>query len=132
MKILIKTQVLSIVFAIFWVLYLNILAFFDQPGRALQHLNWFVFGFAFLFAIIYLVLIKYVIGYYWLAVPLVILPYLLIYQPFLERILLSLVSKSYGMMLKFLSQSTGTTYLIAILFGLVFGIMFSKRQSRFK
>ena len=130
MKLLIKTQVLSIIFAIFWVIYINILAFFDQPGRILLYLNWFVYGFAVLFAIIYILLTKYVIGHKWLAVPLVIIPYLIIYKPILEEILLRFVSKSYGMIINFLALSTGTIQLIAILFSLVFGIMFSNRPNR--
>lgn len=132
MKFLIKTQVLSFSFAIFWVLYLNILAFFNQPGRALQYINWFVYGFAALFAIIYFVLTKYVIGRNLWAVPLVIIPYLMIYQPILQQIMLSLVNKGNQMILNFLSLSTGTIHLIAILFSLVFGIVFSNRQNNTK
>jgi len=52
MKLLLKTQVLSIIIALFWIVYLNILAVFDQPGPILQYLNWFVYGFAGLLAVI--------------------------------------------------------------------------------
>lgn len=127
MKLLLKTQVLSIIIAFFWIVYLNILAVFDQPGPILQYLNWFVYGFAGLLAIIYLLLTKYIIGHKWLAIPLVIVPYLVIYQPILERVLLSLVNKNYGMTINFLSLSTGATHLMAMLIGLVFGIIFSNR-----
>lgn len=130
MKILFKTQVLSITFAIIWVVCLNILAFLDQPERALQYINWFVYGFAVLFAIISFLLTKYVIGHNWLAVPLVLVPYLIIYTPFFKGIMLSLVSKSYGMIINFLSISTGTIYLMAILISLVFGIIFSNRRNK--
>lgn len=129
MRLLIKTQVISIIFAIFWVLYLNILTFFNQPGRAMEHINWFVYGFAILFAIVYFGLTKYVIGRNWLAVPLVIIPYLMVYQPILQRFLFSMVSKEYGMILKFLALSTGTIHLLAILISLVFGIVFSNRRN---
>ncbi|MFP5113040.1 hypothetical protein ACSU64_11750 [Bacillaceae bacterium C204] len=129
MKLLLKTQVFSIIIALFWIVYLNILAVFDQPGPILQYLNWFVYGFAGLLAIIYLLLTKYIIGHKWLAIPLVIVPYLVIYQPILERVLLSLVNKNYGMTINFLSLSTGATHLMAMLIGLVFGIIFSNRYS---
>ncbi|MEH7084565.1 hypothetical protein V7139_17760 [Neobacillus drentensis] len=130
MKLFLKTQVLSIIIAFFWIVYLNVLAILDQPGPILQYLNWFVYGFAILFAIIYLLLTRYMVGHKWLAIPLVILPYLMIYQPILERILLSIVSKSYGMTINFLSLSTGATHLMAILLGLVFGIINTNRYIR--
>jgi hypothetical protein len=130
MKILIKTQVLSIIFAIIWVVYLNILAFLDQPERALQYINWFVYGFAVLFAFISFLLTKYVIGHNWLAVPLVLIPYLIIYSPFFKGIMLSIVNESYGMIINFLSISTGTLFLIALIFSMVIGIIFSNRQKK--
>jgi hypothetical protein len=130
MKIMIKTQVLSIIFAIIWVIFLNILAFLDQPERVLQYINWFVFGFAGLFAIISFLLTKKVIGHNWRAVPLVIFPYLLIYSPFLKGIILSLVNKSYGMIFNFLAASTATLYFITLLISLVFGVIFSNRQNK--
>ena len=130
MKLLIKTQVLSIIFAIFWVLYLNLLAFFNQPGRAMEHINLFVFGFVVLFAIVYFVLTKFVIGRNWLAVPLVIIPYLMIYQPILQRMMISMVSKGYGMIIKFLALSTGTIHLLAILISMVVGIVLSNKRNK--
>ena len=130
MKLLLKTQVLSIIIALFWIVYLNILAVFDQPGPILQYLNWFVYGFAGLLVIIYLLLTKYIIGHKWLAIPLVIVPFLVIYQPILERVLLSLVNKNYGMTINFLSLSTGATHLMAMLLALVFGIILSNQNNR--
>lgn len=130
MKFLLKTQILAIIIAIFWIVYLNVVAIFDRPSPILQYLNWFVYGFAILFAIIYLLLTKYITGHKWLAIPLVILPYLMIYKPILEQILLSLVNKSYGITINFLSLSTGSTHLMAILIGLIFGVIISNRYNR--
>lgn len=130
MNLLLKTQVFSIIIAFFWIVYLNVLAIFDQPGPILQYLNWFVYGFAILFAIIYILLTKYIIGHKWRAIPLVVLPYLMIYQPILERIQLRLVNKSYGMTINFLSLSTSATHLMAILIGLIFGVIISNRYNR--
>ncbi|MEH7305986.1 hypothetical protein [Neobacillus drentensis] len=130
MKFLLKTQVLSIIFAFLWIVYLNILAVLDQPGPILQYLNWFVYGFALLLVIIYTLLTKYIVGHMWRAVPMVIVPYLVIYQPIFEKILLSLVNKSYGMSIHFLSLSTAATHLMAMLIGLVFGVIFSNRSIR--
>lgn len=130
MKFLLKTQILAIIIAIFWIVYLNVVAIFDRPSPILQYLNWFVYGFAILFAIIYLLLTKYITGHKWLAIPLVILPYLMIYKPILEQILLSLVNKSYGITINFLSLSTGSTHLMAILIGLMFGVIISNRYNR--
>ncbi|MFB5197517.1 hypothetical protein ACE198_21860 [Neobacillus sp. KR4-4] len=130
MKFLLKTQILAISIAIFWIVYLNVVAIFDRPSPILLYLNWFVYGFAILFAIIYLLLTKYITGHKWLAIPLVILPYLMIYKPILEQILLSLVNKSYGITINFLSLSTGSTHLMAIFIGLIFGVIISNRYSR--
>ncbi|MEH7076855.1 hypothetical protein [Neobacillus drentensis] len=130
MRFLLKTQVLSIIIAILWIVYLNILALLDQPGPILQYLNWFVYGFALVLMVIYLLLTKYIIGHRWLAIPLVIVSYLMIYKPILENILLNLVNKSYGMSINFLSLSTGATHLMAMLIGLVFGIIYSNRFSK--
>ncbi|MFJ7726588.1 hypothetical protein ACIQXV_10520 [Neobacillus sp. NPDC097160] len=127
-RLLIKTQVVAILFALFWIIYLSVLAFLDQPGRAAQHINSFVYGFAILMAVIYFLLSKYLIGRKWLAVPLVLIPYFFLYKPVFQRILLSIPNESYGMVLKFLALSTGATHLLAIICGLGFGIMFSRPQ----
>jgi hypothetical protein len=128
MRFFIKTQVLAILFAFFGVIYLNVLAFFDQPGRALQYINWFVYGLAILFAVIYIFMTQYFIGRNWLAVPLVLIPYFLLYQPIFHRIQSSLVNEGYGRLVNFLSISTGSIYLITIIFGLFLGILFSRPQ----
>ncbi len=130
MKFLIKTQIYAILAALFWVIYLNVLAFFDQPGRVLQYINWFVYGFAILLAIIYFLLTKYLIGRNWLAVPLVLIPYFLIYKPIFQHLVLSVVNEGYGRMVKFLAMSTGTTHLLAMIFGLGIGILFLKPQQK--
>lgn len=129
MKFFIKTQFLAIIFSLLWVIYLNILGFFDQPGRALQYINWFVYGFAILFAILCFIMTKYVMDRNWLAVPLVLIPYFLLYNPIFQRIIASLYNEGYRSILSFFSRSTGTTYLIATTFGLILGIMFSKKKN---
>jgi hypothetical protein len=130
MKFLMKTQVLAIMMAVFWIIYLNVLAFFDQPGRALQYINWFVYGFAILLAIIYFLLTKYLIGRNWMVVPWVLIPYFLIYKPTLQKPLLSVVNEGYGLTLKFLAISTGITHLLAIIFGLGLAILFTRPQDK--
>jgi hypothetical protein len=128
MRFLIKTQVLALLMAAFWIIYLNVLAFFDQPGRALQYINWFVYGFAILLAIIYFLLTKYLIGRNWIAVLLVVIPYFLLYKPIFQKMLLHVAGDSYGMMVKFLALSTGTTHLLAIILGMGLGILFTRPQ----
>ncbi|ETI69319.1 hypothetical protein [Neobacillus vireti] len=130
MRFFVKLQGFAILFALFWVVYINILAFFDQPGRAMQYINWFVYGFGFLFAIIYFLLTKYFIGRNWRAVPLILIPYFLVYQPIFHQLLFSLVHDGYGMMIRFLSLSTGTIHFLMVLFGVIFGIIFSGRHQK--
>lgn len=127
-KFFFRTQVLAILFALFWVIYINVLAFFDQPGRAMQYINWFVYGFGFLFAIIYFVITKIFIGRNWRAVPFILIPYFFIYQPIFHQLQSSLIHGSYGNIVRFLSVSTGTVNFIMALFGVVFGVIFSGRH----
>ncbi|MDN3015342.1 hypothetical protein PH210_03855 [Paenibacillus sp. BSR1-1] len=126
MKFLIRTQVLALLVSFLWIVYLFILTFFNQPGRALQYMNWFVYGFAILFAIIFIFLTKKMINRNRLAVPLVLIPCLILYEPLMEGILLRVVNESNRMTLNFLSLSTGLIKFISIIFGVVVGIMFSR------
>ncbi|WP_066064555.1 hypothetical protein [Neobacillus soli] len=130
MLFVVKTQVLAVLFALLWVLNINLLAFFDSPGRALQYINWFVYGFAICFGIICFLMTKYVIGRNWLAVPLILVPYLFVYQPIFQRIQSSFMSEGYEGLVNFLSQSTGTIHLLSLIFGIALGIMFTRPQPR--
>ncbi|MFZ7943128.1 MULTISPECIES: hypothetical protein [Bacillaceae] len=125
MRFVVKTQVLAILMGLFWIIYLSILAFFDQPGRALQYINVLVYGFAILFAVMYFLMTKVLIGRNWLAVPLVLIPYFLVYKPFFQRILTK-AANSYEGIINFLALSTGATHFLAIIFGLGLGIMFTR------
>ncbi|WP_223587743.1 hypothetical protein [Neobacillus bataviensis] len=125
MKFLIRTQVLAVLVSLLWIVYLVILAFFNQPGRALQYMNWFVYGFAILFSIIFIFLTKNIITRNWLVVPLVLIPCLILYEPLMEDFLLRVVNESNRMTLNFLSLSTGSIKFISVIFGVVVGIMFS-------
>ncbi|HEY2422043.1 MAG TPA: hypothetical protein VGI04_11520, partial [Neobacillus sp.] len=80
MKFLLKTQLVALGFAFFWVMYLTIIAFFDQPGRALQNINSFVYGFAILFGIIYIGISMFSLDRKWFSLPLVLIPNIFIYQ----------------------------------------------------
>ncbi|EKN70788.1 hypothetical protein BABA_02954 [Neobacillus bataviensis LMG 21833] len=126
MKFLLKTQVVSLLMALFWIMYLALVAFLDQPGRALQYINLFVYGFAILFAVIYFLLTKYLLGRNWLAVPLVLVPYFLLYKPVFQRALVSIANESYGAIIKFLALSTGVTFLLATISGLCLAILFTR------
>ncbi|WML39423.1 hypothetical protein RCG19_19925 [Neobacillus sp. OS1-2] len=128
MKYLVKSQVVSILMAFFWMICLAVLAFLDQPSRALQYINVFVYGFAILFAVIGFLLTKYFLGRNWFAVPLVLIPYFLLYQPVFQRSLVSIANDRYGGMIKFLAQSIGATYLLAAIFGLGLAILFTRPQ----
>jgi hypothetical protein len=125
-KIVLKTQITAISFSVFWLLYINILVFFDQPGPRLEHINWFVNGFAAFFGVLVMVVARYFFGGKWFALPLVLIPEWLIYQPLLESLFSSLVSKGYQPIFRFLALSTGTIYLIAVALGLIMGIMFGR------
>ena len=128
MKFLLRTQVVSILLALFWIICLAVLAFLDQPGRALQYINSFVYGFAFLFAVIGFLFTKYFLGRKWLAVPVVLIPYFLLYKPVFQKILVSIANESYGAIIKFLALSIEATYLLAVIFGLCLAILFSRQQ----
>ncbi|PLS07169.1 hypothetical protein [Neobacillus cucumis] len=126
MKYLLKTQIVAILLTLCWSIYLVILAFLDQPDRALRYINTFVFGLAVVLALIYFVLAKRLLGRNWSALVLVLIPYLLLYKPIFEGILLNITNDGNGSIIKFLSISTGTVHLLAALFGIGFGILFSR------
>jgi hypothetical protein len=127
-KLVLKTQFSAISFSLFWIIYLNILAFFDQPERGLQYINWLVYGFAALFGIVSMLLTKHFLGGNWIALPLVLIPEFIIYQPIFDRYFLILLPTGFKSIFHFLSLSTGMIYLIAILLGLILGIMFGRAQ----
>ncbi|TWE08276.1 hypothetical protein FB550_101294 [Neobacillus bataviensis] len=128
MKYLLKTQIFALLLTLSWIIYLVVLAFLDQPDRALRYINSFVFGLAILLAIIYLVLTRYLLGRNWSALPLVLISYFLLYKPIFQDILLRITNESYGSIIKFLSISTGTVHLLATIIGMGFGILFSRPQ----
>lgn len=128
MKWVMRTQLLAISFSIFWIIYLNILVFFDQPEHGLKYINWFVNGFAAFFGVIVMILTRFISVRRFVILPLVLVPEFVIYQPILERLFQSFLSKGYKMIFHFLSLSTGMVYLIAILLGLLLGTLFQRPQ----
>ncbi len=126
MKFLIKTQLLAIIVSLIWILFISMLAFLDQPERAMQYINSFVYGFGILFAIICIILAKKMLGHNWLGLPLVLIPYLFIYQPVFQQLLQGITSRGNADIIRFLLLSTGSINLLAVLFGIVIGIMFSR------
>ncbi|MEH7417611.1 hypothetical protein V7266_20290 [Neobacillus drentensis] len=128
MKYLLKTQIFAILITFSWIVYLVVLAFLDQPDRALRCINSFVFGLAIILAVIYFVLTKYLLGRNWSALLLVLISYLLLYKPIFQEILLRITNESYGSIIKFLSLSTGTVHFLAVVIGMGFAILFSRPQ----
>jgi hypothetical protein len=107
-----------------------VLAFLDQPDRALRYINTFVFGLALLLAVIYFVITRYLLGRNWSAFVLVLTSYLFLYKPILEGLLFKLTNESHGGIIKFLSISTGTVHLLAAVIGIGFGILFTRPQMK--
>ena len=128
MKLVLKTQILAISFSIFWIIYLNILVFFDQPEHGLMYINWFVYGFAAIFGILVMLITKFYFGGGWIAFPLVLIPEFVLYQPILDRFFTNLLPKSYAGNFHFLSLSTGMVFLIAVFLGLILGIILGRVQ----
>jgi hypothetical protein len=126
MKFLLKTQLVALGFAFFWVMYLTIIAFFDQPGRALQNINSFVYGFAILFGIIYIGISMFSLDRKWFSLPLVLIPNIFIYQSLFLRVIYSLSSKGFAGVVHFLSLSTGFINLLTATMGLLIGIMVTR------
>lgn len=128
MKFLIKTQVVAILFALLWEIHLTILAFLDMPGRAIQYINWFVFAFAILIGILYVVISKFSLEKKWFSIPLVLIPDFILYQPLFLRILSSIVNEGFAGVIHFFSLSTGSINFIATILGLLLGITFSRHH----
>jgi hypothetical protein len=132
MKYLLKTQFVAILLTLSWIIYLAVLAFLDQPERALRYINTYVFGLAILLAVLYFVLTRYLLGRNWSAVIVVLISYFLLYKPIFQEMFLKMTNKSYGSMINFLSMSTGTIHLLSILIGMGFGVLFSRPSPRVK
>jgi len=130
MNYLLKTQIVAILISFSWIIYLVILAFLDQPDRALRYINTFVFGLAILFACIYFVLTRYLLGRNWPALIIVLISYILLYKPIFQELLFKLTSESYGSIIKFLSISTGTVHLLSVLIGMGFATLFTRPEMR--
>ena len=128
MKFLLKTQIIALLFALLWAIYLSIIAFFDQPGKALQYINWFVYGFALIFGIIYLVISMFSFERKLFLIPLVLIPDIFLYQPMFLRFLFSIFSEGFAGVVRFISLSTGSINLIVTLFGLLLGIRLSRQH----
>ncbi|ULT59195.1 hypothetical protein L1999_11990 [Neobacillus drentensis] len=128
MKYLLKTQLIAIVVSLSWIIYLVVLAFLDQPDRALRYINTFVFGLAILLAILYFVLARYLLGRNWSSLLLVLISYFLLYKPIVQGLLLKVTNESYGSIIKFLSISTGTVHVLAVIIGMGFGILFTRPE----
>ncbi|MDQ1146229.1 hypothetical protein QE429_003056 [Bacillus sp. SORGH_AS 510] len=126
MRLIVKTQVLAILVSILWLFYVHIVAYFDQPERALEYINFFVYGLAALVGIVYFLLAKYFIGRNWMALLLVVIPFLLIYQPLVLQVSLRFMKDGNGDVVNFISLSTGTVHLLALIIGLASAVLFSK------
>ena len=131
MKYLLRTQLIAIVVSLSWIIYLVVLAFLDQPDRALRYINTFVFGLAIFLAILYFVLAKYLLGRNWSSLLLVLISYFLLYKPIFQGLLLKITNESYGSIIKFLSISTGTVHVLAVIIGMGFGILFTRPERKF-
>ncbi|MEH7094336.1 hypothetical protein [Neobacillus vireti] len=130
MKYLLKTQLIAIVVSFSWIIYLVVLAFLDQPDRALRYINTFVFGLAILLAILYFVLARYLLGRNWSSLLLVLISYFLLYKPIFLGFLLKLTNESNGSIIKFLSISTGIVHVLAVIIGMGFGILFTRPERK--
>lgn len=129
MKFLIKTQVIAIVFSVLWIVYLNIMAFFDQPNRAMQNINMFVYGFAVMIGVIYLILTKSFLEKRWIAIPIVLFTDLFLYQPLFLKILSTILSKEYEAVVIFFSIATGSVNLLTTTLGLFIGIILTRPKN---
>jgi hypothetical protein len=129
---LFKTQIMAIVITLSWIIYLAVLAFLDQPERALQYINNIVFGLAILLAGLYFVLTRYLLGRNWSHLIIVLISYFFLYKPIFQEIFLKMTNESYGSIIKFLSISTGTVHFLSVIIGMGFGVLFSRPKPQVK
>ena len=123
MPYIVKTQVISIIVSVFWLLYLNIIAFFDTPGRAMEHINMYVYGFAAIFLLIDVLMFRRTIRGDWTSLPLILIPELVLYQPILFKLISALIPNGYDTTLRFLSASLGMIYILTTAIAIIIGIM---------
>jgi len=130
-SIFLRSQAVAIIFSLGYVVYLNILVFLNDPSRGtLMYMDGFIWGLAIIWTIIYMVIVRKYIGRQWLALPLIFLPYLLVYHylfTFLEKVV-GIGGMGYDLIFDFIYNETTYVMVLSVLIATVLGIVFSKNR----
>jgi hypothetical protein len=130
MKMFIRTQIISFFFGVAWLLLLNILTILQNPKQfTIKYMNGFLWIFAFFLTISLIINIRKYIGRKWTALPLIFLPYVLIYQFFfpLMQKSIGIGNKAYYVTFDYLTLSTIPIMTASLLIGTFLGILLSKK-----
>lgn len=131
MKTFLRTQAVAIFFSIGWIVYLNLITFLNNPNLGtIRYIDTFIWLFAIVLTIIYLIIVRNYIGRSWLAFPLIFFPYLLVYQyifPLIQRAI-GIGGSGYYVTFDFISIRTTSIVSMSVFIATLLGIMLSKRD----
>jgi hypothetical protein len=130
MKFFLRTQVVSILFGLGWLLFLNLLTYLHDPAKGtmmyIDRLSWL---FALVLIIFGIVTVKNFIGRRWLALILIPIPFVLVYQPLFPILqkATGIGSNGYDLAFDFLLVKTGFFMIVSVLTATLLGILFAKK-----
>jgi hypothetical protein len=131
MKTLIRTQIISFVLGIAWLIFLNILTFLHNPNQfTFKYVSGFLWIFSIFLTISLILNVRKYIGRRWIALPLIFFPYLFIYQFFFPLIqkAIGIGNDAYYLTFDYLTLSTMSIMTASVLIGTLLGILFSKKK----
>lgn len=132
MEIFIRTQVVSIIFSLGWVVYINIITFLSNPTkRTIKYTDLLIWLLALILTIVYTLITRKYIGRKWLALPLVFLPYLLIYQflfPAIQRVI-GIGGLGYYLSFSYFSSETAHIMSSVVLISTLLGIILARKEN---
>jgi uncharacterized membrane protein len=130
MKLFLRTQLVSIMFGLGWILLLNILTYLHHPAKGtMMYIDWLSLLLALVITVIGIVMVKNFIGRRWLALILIPIPFLLVYQPLFPILqkAMGIGSNGYFIAFDFLLVKMGYIMTLSVLTGTLLGILFAKK-----
>lgn len=130
MLLFIRTQIVALLLGIGWIFYLNLLAFFHHPNRAIEYITPLKYGLLVVVGLLYFLFMKNYLGRRWMALLLIFLPYLFIYHPLFPILqqYMNIGSKGHLLNVEFFSLSTSHLFLMLAFVTTTLSILFSRRS----
>ncbi|KAA0549893.1 hypothetical protein FZW96_00655 [Bacillus sp. BGMRC 2118] len=131
MLLIIRTQIVAVLLGIGWVFFVNILAYLNHPDRFIEYITPIKYGLVLLTGFLYFLFMKNYIGRRWLSLPLIFVPYVLIYHPLLPILqqYMKIGSKGHLVNVEYFITTTSLLFLLVILVSIVWSVLISRKFS---